>query len=76
MFARLLRHILWDSHTIQKGYDSNDDLPARRRKQRNLLRRLHYLMDKPYTDKDCLRYLKRLRREFYHLSSHVIHAID
>ena len=75
-FARLLLRILCDSHHPQKGYDPSDDLPTRRRKQQNLLRRLRYLMERDYTDKDCKRYLKRLRREFYHLFSHVIHGID
>ena len=75
-FAKQLRKILWDSHTPQKGRDHNDDTDTRRRKQRNLLRRLRYIMNKPYTDKDCKRYLKRLRREFYHLFSHIIHPID
>ena len=40
------------------------------------MRRLAYLMEKDYTDKDCKRFLKRLRREFYHLFSHVIYGID
>ena len=75
-FAKKLIQILWDSHDKKKGYDPDDDLQTRKRKQRNLLRRLTYLMNKDYTDKDCTRYLKRLRREFYHLFSHVITGID
>ena len=75
-FARKLKQILWDSHTKEKGYDPDDDLQTRERKRRNLMRRLAYLMNKDYTDGDCKRYIKRLRREFYHLFSHVISGID
>ena len=75
-FADKLLQILWDSHSTKKGYDPNDDLQTRTRKQRNLLRRLAYLIKKDYTDKDCKRFIKRLRREFYHLFSHVISGID
>ena len=75
-FAAKLRQILWDSHESRLGYDSGDDPKTRRRKQRNLLRRLRYLLDKPYTDPDCKRYFKRLRREFYHLFCFVIEGVD
>ena len=75
-FAKKLIQIPWDSHDKKKGYDPDDDLQTRKRKQRNLLRRLDCLMNKDYTDKDCARYLKRLRREFYHLFTHVITGID
>ena len=78
-FAKKLKQILWDSHGKEKGYDPDDDLQTRERKQRkqcNLMRRLAYLMNKDYIYKDCKRYLKRLRREFYHLFSHVISGID
>ena len=75
-FAKKLKQILWDSHTKEKGHDPDDDLQTRERKRRNLMRRLAYLMNNDYTDGDCKRYIKRLRREFYHLFSHVISGID
>ena len=75
-FAAKLNQILWDSHDPKKGYDPDDDPQARKRKRRNLMRRLAYLMEKDYTDRDSKRFLKRLRREFYHLFSHVISGID
>ena len=71
-FAKKLIQILWDSHTKEKGHDPDDDLQTKERKRRNLMRRLAYLMNKDYADGDCKRYLKRLRREFYHLFSHVL----
>ena len=75
-FAKKLRRILDESHTPKKGYDPNDNTKTRQKKNRNLLRRLWYLMDKDYTDKDCKRYVKRLYREFYHLFCFVIHGVD
>ena len=75
-FAARLNQMLWDSHDPKKGYGPDDDPQTRKRKQRNLMRRLAYLMEKDYTDKDCKRFLKRLRREFYHLFSHVMYGID
>ena len=75
-FADKLLQILWDSHDEKKGYGPDDDPQTKAQKQRNLMRRLAYLIKKDYTDKDCKRFIKRLRRESYHLFSHVTYGID
>ena len=43
-FARPLPHTLWNSQHFQKECDPIYTMPARRRKRRNLLRRLRYHM--------------------------------
>ena len=75
-FASKLGQILWDSHDPKKGYGPGDDPRTGKRKRRNLMRRLACLMERDYTDRDCKRFLKRLRREFHRLFSHVMYGID
>ena len=74
-FAARLNQMLWDSHDTKKGYGPDDDPQTRKRKQRNLMRRLACLMEKDYTDRDCKRFLKRLRRGFHRLFSHVMYGV-
>ena len=45
-FAAKLLQILWDSHYSKKGHNTDDDPQTKRRKQRNLMRRLAYLIQK------------------------------
>ena len=74
-FASMLGRMLWDPHGPKKGYGPGDGPQTRKRKRRNLMRRLACLTEKDYTDRDCKRFLKRLRREFHHLFSHVMYGV-
>lgn len=60
LFSRHLQKILHDS---QKYDDSLKKKEDRIRAKRNLERRIQLVISKKYADKDCLRFVKRLRRE-------------
>jgi len=60
IFARHLKKILHDSQQYDQILRRKDD---RARAKKNLERRIQLIILKKYSDKDCLRFVKRLRRE-------------
>lgn len=60
LFSRHLQKILHDSQQYDRILRRKDD---RARAKKNLERRIQLVISKKYSDKDCLRFVKRLRRE-------------
>ncbi len=59
-FAKHLKKILYDSQNDDQILRKKDD---RAKTKKNLERRIQSVISKKYIDKDCLRFVKRLRRE-------------
>jgi len=58
-FASNLERIIYDSHDVAKIKSESKRIHAKK----NLERRISYIISKKYTEKHCIRFVKRLRRE-------------
>ena len=71
-FARQLKRIIYDSHDVAKIKSESTRIHAKK----NLERRILYIISKRYTEKHCIRFVKRLRRERGMLFTFLITGTD
>ncbi len=71
-FASNLERIIYDSHDVAKIKSESKRIHAKK----NLERRISYIISKKYTEKHCIRFVKRLRRERKMLFTFLITGTD
>jgi len=71
-FARQLKRIIYDSHDAAKIKSKSPRISAKK----NLERRISYIISKIYTEKHCIRFVKRLKRERKMLFTFLITGTD
>lgn len=71
-FARQLKRIIYDSHGAAKIKSKSNRINTKK----NLERRILYIISKKYTEKNCIRFVKRLRRERGMLFTFLITGTD
>lgn len=71
-FAKQLKRIIYDSHDIAKIKSKSKRISAKK----NLERRILYIISKRYTEKHCIRFVKRLKREGKMLFTFLITGTD
>jgi len=72
VFARQLKRIIYDSHSAAKIKSKFQRIHAKK----NLERRISNLISKKYTEKNCIRFVKRIRREKKMLFTFLITGTD
>lgn len=72
LFASNLERIIYDSHDVAKIKSKSKRICAKK----NLERRISYIISKIYTEKNCIRFVKRLRRERKMLFTFLITGTD
>ena len=71
-FAKQLKRIIYDSHDVAKIKSEFQRIHAKK----NLERRISYIISKSYTEKHCIRFVKRLKREREMLFTFLITGTD
>ena len=66
-FARTLRRILHEAAEPEKGQREGDSTKTRKRKVKKLKARVRRLISMEYKEENCIRFVKKPRREFDHL---------
>ncbi len=72
VFAKQLKRIIYDSHGVAKIKSKSKRISAKK----NLELRILYIISKRYTEKHCIRFVKRLRREQKMLFTFLITGTD
>ncbi len=71
-FAKNLKKIIYDSHGVAKIKSESERIRAKK----NLERRINHIISKKYTEKNCIRFVKRLKRERKMLFTFLITGTD
>ena len=71
-FAKRLKKIIYDSHIV----DEIKSEPKRLLAKKNLERRIFHIISKQYKEKNCIRFVKRLRREREMLFTFLVTGTD
>ncbi len=71
-FAKKFKKIIYDSHNAVSIADKSKRLLAKK----NLERRISYIISKQYHEKNCIRFVKRIRRERKMLFTFLVTGTD
>ena len=72
VFARQLKKIIYNSHGMVKIKSKSKRIHAKK----NLERRISHIISKRYTEKNCIRFVKRLKRERKMLFTFLVTGTD
>lgn len=72
VFARQLKKIIYNSHGVVKIKSKSKRIHAKK----NLERRISHILSKRYTEKNCIRFVKRLKRERKMLFTFLVTGTD